>query len=148
MRTQGKRAREKTAARDRPHRASTHRPAALSSGAWLILPLMAGYAAVLVWAVWTQKLPWWVLALSPVVNLLAFFAYWQDKYAAGRGGWRTPEDTLHFWSLAGGWGGAWFAQQVLRHKTSKLSFRQVYWFTVAAHCAGLGYWLHLHLPGG
>jgi uncharacterized membrane protein YsdA (DUF1294 family) len=43
---------------------------------------------------------------------------------AGVGKWRIKEDTLHVWSLAGGWPGAWFAQQVLRHKSRKESFRQ------------------------
>jgi uncharacterized membrane protein YsdA (DUF1294 family)/cold shock CspA family protein len=112
-----------------------------SSGAWLVLPLMAAYAAVLAWGVSHQKLTWWVLAASPLINLLAFFAYWQDKHAAEKGRWRTKEDMLHLWSLAGGWGGAWLAQQVLRHKSRKASFLQVYWFTVVAHCAALGAWL-------
>ncbi|WP_240788647.1 DUF1294 domain-containing protein [Ramlibacter henchirensis] len=112
-----------------------------SSGAWLVLPLMAAYAAVLGWGVWHQKLAWWIFAASPLINLLAFFAYWQDKHAAEKGRWRTSEKLLHLWSLAGGWGGAWLAQQVLRHKSRKTSFLQVYGFTVVAHCAALGAWL-------
>ena len=87
-------------------------------------------------------LPWWVIAASLVLNLAVFFAYWKDKYAAEKRQWRTKEDTLHLWSLLGGWGGAWFAQQVLRHKSRKASILQVYWFTVAAHCAAVGYWLY------
>ena len=34
------------------------------------------------------------------------------------------------------WLGAWAAQQVLRHKSSKTAFRQVYWMTVLLHCIG------------
>jgi uncharacterized membrane protein YsdA (DUF1294 family)/cold shock CspA family protein len=112
-----------------------------SSGAWLVLPLMLAYAAVLAWAVWQRTLPWWVLPASFMVNALTFFAYWQDKFAAERKRWRIAEDTLHLWALAGGWGGAWFAQQVLRHKSRKASFREGYALTVLAHCGALGAWL-------
>jgi len=112
-----------------------------SSGAWLLLPLMLGYAAVLMWAVWQRHLPWWVLPTSFLLNTLTFFAYWQDKYAAENNRWRIAENTLHLWSLAGGWGGAWFAQQLLRHKSRKASFRDGYALTVVAHCGALGAWL-------
>ena len=102
---------------------------------------MFAYGLAVAWLVWQGQLPWWVLLASLLLNLFAFFAYWQDKYAAQQGRWRIPENTLHLWSLAGGWGGAWVAQQVLRHKTSKASFRVTYRATVAVHCAGvLGLW--------
>lgn len=83
-------------------------------------------------------LPWWVLPAFFALNLFTFFAYWQDKWAASRGNWRISESTLHLWSLAGGWSGAWFAQQVLRHKSSKQTFRETYWATVVLNCAALG----------
>ena len=41
---------------------------------------------------------------------------------------------VHLWSLARGWPGAWFAQQVLRHNSSKQSFREAYWATVVLNC--------------
>lgn len=91
-----------------------------------------------------RQFPWWVLPAFFAVNLLTFFAYWMDKWAAGQGSWRVSEGTLHLWSLAGGWPGAWFAQQILRHKSSKKSFREVYWATVLLNCAalaGLIWWL-------
>lgn len=112
-----------------------------ASGAALALPLMAIYAGVLGWAVWTRALPWWVLPASGALSLFTFFAYWQDKYAAGKGAWRISEATLHLWSLAGGWPGAWLAQQALRHKSSKQEFRSVYWATVVLHCTAVGAWL-------
>ncbi|MDF2464143.1 MAG: colD-shock DNA-binding protein [Ramlibacter sp.] len=105
---------------------------------------MATYVTVLVWSVWAKNLPWWVLPASFAINLFTFFAYWQDKWAAGQGNWRISESTLHLWSLAGGWPGAWFAQQVLRHKSSKPSFRETYWATVVLNLAALGasiWWL-------
>lgn len=112
---------------------------ASSSGAWWALPLMGVYASGLAWLVWQRQAPWWVLAASVLVNLATFFAYWQDKYAAQTGRWRVSEDTLHLWSLAGGWGGAWFAQQVLRHKSVKARFRSNYWATVIVHCAAVSW---------
>ena len=114
-----------------------------SSGAWAILPLLLAYAAAIGWGVWTHRLPWWLLVLLPGLNLATFLAYWQDKDAARRDEWRIAESTLHFWSFAGGWAGAWFAQSLLRHKTRKAAFLGVYWFSVAAHCALLGAWLWL-----
>jgi uncharacterized membrane protein YsdA (DUF1294 family) len=94
------------------------------------------------WLVLQRQLPWWVLPASALLNLATFFAYWQDKHAAQNGRWRIAEQTLHLWSLAGGWGGAWLAQEVLRHKSAKESFRAVYWVTVVGHCAAAvgGWW--------
>ena len=66
---------------------------------------------------------------------------WLDKYAAQQGQWRTPENTLHLFSLLGGRPGAWFAQQLLRHKSSKPSFRAVYRVTVVLRCLALTAWL-------
>jgi uncharacterized membrane protein YsdA (DUF1294 family)/cold shock CspA family protein len=122
----------------RPQRAQQR---ATSSGAMFALPLMVAHAAAVAWGAWTHRLPWWVLVALPLLNFLAFFAYWQDKYAAGKGRWRTSEGALHLWSLAGAWPGAWFAQQVLRHKSVKKTFRDTYWATVFLHCAALAAWL-------
>ena len=108
----------------------------------IALALMLLYAAALVWSAWMKLVPWWTLAASLLLNVSAFVMYWKDKYAAEKRQWRVKEDTLHLWSLLGGWGGAWFAQQVLRHKSRKASFLQVYWFTVMAHCAAVGWWLY------
>ena len=67
-------------------------------------------------------------------------AYAMDKAAAESRRWRIAEDTLHIWGLIGGWPGALFAQQRLRHKTSKTSFQVMFWITVVLNCAALG-WL-------
>ena len=125
-------------------RTKTRRQAstAPSSGALLALPLMVAYAGALTWAVRMAKLPWWILVASFAFNLLTFMAYWHDKYAASQNQWRTKEDTLHLFSLLGGWPGGWLAQQVLRHKSSKESFRNTYWVTVVAHCAAVGAWMY------
>jgi uncharacterized membrane protein YsdA (DUF1294 family)/cold shock CspA family protein len=64
------------------------------------------------------------------LSFITYIAYAVDKSKAQRGRWRTAESTLHFFALAGGWPGAALAQQLLRHKSSKREFRNVFWFTV------------------
>lgn len=121
-----------------PASAPPDRARAPASGALVALPLMLAYYALLLAAVWRGLWPVWVIGASIVVNLLTFFLYWQDKYKATQRAWRVPEQVLHGWSLAGGWPGAWFAQQVLRHKSVKAPFRAGYWATVLAHCGAIG----------
>ena len=69
-------------------------------------------------------------------SLAAFLAYAFDKSAAKGGRWRTSESTLHLLALAGGWPGALLAQQFLRHKSVKASFRSVFWGTVVLNILG------------
>ena len=66
---------------------------------------------------------------------------WRDKHAAINEVQRTPEDWLHALAVVGGWPGAWFAQQILRHKTSKQPFRLIYWATVAVNTLALLAWI-------
>lgn len=90
-------------------------------------------------------LPVAVLVAYLVISMITFIAYAIDKSAAQAGRWRTSEGTLHFLALAGGWPGALMAQQTLRHKSKKGSFRTVLWVTVLLNCAGL---IWLHTSGG
>lgn len=80
--------------------------------------------------------PRWIMWAYPAASAITFLAYAIDKSAAKRGAWRTSENTLHLLSLAGGWPGALVAQQVLRHKSSKVEFRSVFWVTVVMNVAG------------
>lgn len=111
-------------------------------GAILVAGVFFGCITAFVYA---EKLPvfflWWYLAAS----LVTFFAYAFDKSAAKSGAWRTPEATLHWLSLAGGWPGALVAQQALRHKSKKKTFRTAFWVTVIANCGAL---VWLCTPGG
>ena len=91
-------------------------------------------------SVLTAKIPPLILALYFVASLLTFFMYAVDKSAAQKGAWRTKESTLHMLSLVGGWPGALVAQQKLRHKSKKQSFRLVFWVTVWLNCGALA-WL-------
>jgi len=83
-------------------------------------------------------LPFAVLGFYAVASLLAFVMYLWDKISAESGRWRTPETTLHLFALIGGWPGALLAQRRYRHKTRKVSFRRVFWMTVALNCTALG----------
>ncbi|XAH22252.1 DUF1294 domain-containing protein [Xylophilus sp. GW821-FHT01B05] len=74
---------------------------------------------------------------------MTFVAYAFDKSAAVAGKWRTPERTLLLLGLVGGWPGGLLAQQLLRHKSSKASFRAAFWGTVVINVAGF---VLLHSP--
>lgn len=76
-----------------------------------------------------------------VVSVITYFIYAKDKSAAENNEWRTPENTLHIHSILCGWPGAIVAQQRLRHKTRKASFRIVFWLTVIVNVTAIG-WLH------
>ena len=84
-------------------------------------------------------LPPLILYIYLGCNVVAFIAYAIDKAAAQRGLWRISEKTLHLFALAGGWPGAWIAQQSFRHKTKKAEFRSVFRVTVVANCIALAY---------
>lgn len=86
-------------------------------------------------------IPGMVLIAYAALSLIAFLAYALDKSAARGGSRRTSEGTLHLLGLAGGWPGALIAQQTLRHKSKKASFRWAFWVTVLMNCAAL-VWLH------
>ena len=88
------------------------------------------------WTTWAWGVPAMVGMLYLAVSALCFAAYALDKSAARRKERRTPERTLLLLGLAGGWPGALLAQQWLRHKTAKRSFRQLFWCTVVANVAG------------
>ncbi len=105
-----------------------------------MVALVLGWAATLAWGAFRGEIPMWVLGAAVSVNVMTVLMYALDKSAAQQGQRRTPENHLHLLSLSGGWPGAWLAQQVLRHKTAKPSFRRRYWATVALHCTALLAW--------
>jgi uncharacterized membrane protein YsdA (DUF1294 family)/cold shock CspA family protein len=84
----------------------------------------------LVLAVLNRKLPFFIGFAYLLISLFTVLVYAKDKYSAQTDRWRTPEATLHFLSLIGGWPGAFIAQKILRHKTSKREFINTYRATV------------------
>jgi uncharacterized membrane protein YsdA (DUF1294 family)/cold shock CspA family protein len=103
----------------------------------LFAVLFLAFIAAMVFA---GRLPYAVLWLYLGASLIAFVAYAFDKSAAIDARWRTQESTLHLLGLIGGWPGALAAQQLLRHKSRKVSFQAVFWVTVAVNSCGFG-WL-------
>lgn len=96
--------------------------------------------ALLLWlAVADQRMPSWILWLMAALSLVSAALYALDKRAAVRGDHRIAESTLQLAALAGGWPGALLAQSVLRHKTVKRSFQQVFWCAVVLNCAALAW---------
>ncbi len=114
----------------RRNRRTNRQRAGSASGVWrvalalLVIALStacAGFGLISAW------IPAWYVGLS----LLTYLFYASDKSAALAGRWRVPEITLQGLALAGGWPGALFAQQRLRHKNRKPSFQIVFWLSVA-----------------
>lgn len=82
------------------------------------------------------KVPGWVAGLYLGASVLCFVVYAVDKSAATADRWRVSEDTLLGLGLIGGWPGAIVAQQVLRHKSNKATFRAKFWATVIVNTLG------------
>lgn len=108
------------ASRDRPQRPAAARSE--SSGSGVSRPVAAAWMALVAGGCISGRLPLWVLPAFALLNLATFFAYSFDKYKARKGQWRTPEQTLHWFALLGGWPAAMVARHDLRHKSSKKSF--------------------------
>lgn len=103
------------------------RPTSPFLGALAILAFAAIYALVdLGWG----PVPLWVPVAYLGVSAITFGAYAIDKSAARLKQRRVAETSLILLGMFGGWPGAIMAQQLLRHKTAKLSFRAVFWVSV------------------
>jgi uncharacterized membrane protein YsdA (DUF1294 family)/cold shock CspA family protein len=107
---------------------------------WVLL-----FTALLIVIIVIGRMPFIVAMIYLILSLVAFLAYALDKSAAEAGRWRTQESTLHLFGLAGGWPGAVFAQQFLRHKSTKAEFQVMFWITVMLNCSVLAW---LALPDG
>lgn len=107
-----------------------------SLGATAVLLLAAG--------VFLEKVPDVVMIVYALMSIIAIIVYAIDKSAAEKGQWRTPESTLQMIALLGGWPGALFAQDILRHKTKKTSFQFIFWLAVAVNVGALA-WLLTYL---
>jgi uncharacterized membrane protein YsdA (DUF1294 family)/cold shock CspA family protein len=121
------------------------RQAADSPAQWGTASLFALPAFLLVYlavaVIW--RVPGWVAALYAGASVVCALVYAIDKSAAVAGRWRVSESTLHMLSLVGGWPGALVAQQVLRHKSNKASFRAAFWGTVVGNVAAF---VAIHSP--
>ncbi|WP_404470761.1 DUF1294 domain-containing protein [Vreelandella venusta] len=78
-----------------------------------------------------------IVAIYGIASLTTYAVYAIDKRAAIKRRRRVSEKTLHWLALIGGWPGAWCAQQWLRHKTQKTTFRCIFWVTVTLNVVAL-----------
>lgn len=92
--------------------------------------LITVYAVLMIALVMTQQLPLWLLLVPILLSGFNYAFYATDKQAAQQGRRRIPEKNLHLVAVLGGWPGALWAQQYLRHKSAKTEFLQVFWLTV------------------
>ena len=104
--------------------------------------MLTAFASLYATAAALRGVPLWVDLLYAGASALGFALYAIDKAAAIDRRDRIPESMLLWLGFVGGWPGAIVAQQVLRHKTAKMSFRIRFWLSVAAN-ATLFVWLAL-----
>lgn len=64
-----------------------------------------------------------ILIYILLINLIAFYFYWNDKRRAKKNKWRIPENTLLLIALIGGSIGALLGMKVFRHKTKHWKFK-------------------------
>jgi uncharacterized membrane protein YsdA (DUF1294 family)/cold shock CspA family protein len=126
-----------SAPRGRPPRDTRTRPLRPTPALFAVALLTLGCLASALSFLRVSPLP---LLAYPLASLSAFILYGHDKIRAIRGEWRVPEALLHLVELAGGWPGAWVAQQMMRHKTVKASYQAGYWFIVSLHVVFWGLW--------
>ena len=108
----------------------SERPAPWSAASALAIPaFVAVYVAVAI----TRSVSIWFALAYIGFSVVTFLAYALDKSAAVAGRWRSSEQSLLFLGLVGGWPGGLVAQQLLRHKSNKTSFRGAFWGTVLAN---------------
>jgi uncharacterized membrane protein YsdA (DUF1294 family) len=87
-----------------------------------------------------------VVLVYVIASAATFCAYGLDKWLAvrsrrpGSRPFRIAEQTLHLMELLCGWPGAFVAQRLFHHKTSKGRFMAHYWAIVAVHIAGWSVW--------
>ena len=120
----------------RPRNSVHKAQAGKGSQAWRVIGGLFALTA-LATAGAVSLLPWWLAASALGLNLLTWAAYGLDKRAAGQGQRRTPEATLQWMGLLGGWPAALIAQGQFRHKTSKSSFQALFWVCVVLNLLAL-----------
>ena len=110
----------------------------------IYLPLL--FLSAITLAYLTNHLTSAFIYLYFTLSIVTYLAYGFDKAKAKRDTQRTPESSLHLLALLGGWPGAALAQQLLRHKSKKQPFRNIYWLTVIINLAALVWLLSSGLP--
>lgn len=87
---------------------------------WIFLSILTAFG----------KLSSLIIPFFILTNIISYYLYQKDKHAAQNNEWRVQEQTFHILAVLGGWSAAWYAQQNLRHKTQKQSFKSTYIATI------------------
>ncbi len=96
----------------------------------LSISIIAIFYGTLLYFTLNQKIETYIVPYYLLIGISTFYMYAKDKDYAQDGNWRISEKTLHILSLIGGWTGALIAQDKLQHKSSKLSFKIVFFITI------------------
>lgn len=78
-----------------------------------------------------------------VINVITFFVFGKDKYAAKKDKWRISEATLFLITFLGGGIGAMLGMKFLHHKTKKFKFAFGIPFITFIECVLLVYLVFL-----
>lgn len=97
------------------------------------LLLLPAFCALFLLVAIVWRIPAWLGLVYLVASAICFAMYAIDKSAAVTGRWRVSEQNLIVLGLVGGWPDALLAQQLLRHKSSKATFRAAFWASVAVN---------------
>jgi uncharacterized membrane protein YsdA (DUF1294 family)/cold shock CspA family protein len=116
-----------------PHRRSPRTRVGVVTYVPILLFVLAYLGVNTLWPI-----PLWVAGLYGVASIICLVVYAVDKSAATAQRWRVSETTLLLLGVVGGWPGAILAQQTLRHKTQKASFRSAFWGTVVINLLAFG----------
>lgn len=103
------------------------RPARWSPASAFAIP---AFIAIYIAVALTWRVSAWFALAYVSLSIVCLLAYALDKSAAVAGRRRSSEQSLLILGLLGGWPGGLLAQQLLRHKSSKASFRSAFWGTV------------------
>ncbi|WP_443750066.1 DUF1294 domain-containing protein [Asticcacaulis solisilvae] len=85
---------------------------------------------------------------AAIVNFVTWHAWVHDKRSAAKRGRRTPENTLLWLCLLGGWPAALLASRQFRHKTVKAAFLGRMYAMIALNVAMVSALLALTLRSG
>jgi uncharacterized membrane protein YsdA (DUF1294 family)/cold shock CspA family protein len=111
------------------------------TGFFSYLIVFVFFAALAILVFHFHRLPRIVFGFYAIMSFFTFTLYAKDKSAAQHGMWRISENTLHLFSLLGGWPGALIAQQILRHKSKKQPFRSIFWVTMGLNLGAFAWML-------
>lgn len=119
-------------------------PAPWSVASALAIPV---FIAIYIAVALTCGVSIWFAGAYGALSIVCLLAYASDKSAAMAGRWRASEKSLLLLGLVGGWPGGLVAQQLLRHKSSKASFRRAFWATVLVNVTAFVLF-HLYFKAG